>query len=151
MAQRLSQAKLQRLQVALSAVIHAIHDARVRYRDCRELRPRRLAGFSAFLRDLLALPHSADYRLFEVQLKRRLVRTQHRLFGRDGGAPGDCSLDVQLPSVYLDVLENYRLASRELLKALADVDITANHQPQLSVKALLERQQPPARVQAQLF
>lgn len=138
MAQRLSQAKLQRLHVALSGVIASVHAARVRYQGCSGMRPRRLAGFSAFLRELLALPHDSDYSLFEVQLKRRLVRTQHQLFGRYADA-GPRSLSERLPVVYHDALDRYADIARELLKTLAEVDITTNHQHLKTVRELLKQ------------
>ncbi len=137
MRQRLSQAKLQRLREALRDVIDCVHYARVNEPALRHLRPRRLGGFAAFLREMLSLPHDTDYRPFEVQLKRRLVRTQHRVFGRRDDV-FDGSLVAQLPDACRGSLERYGLVAGELLKALSDVDIVANHQPLTTVRALLE-------------
>ena len=136
MTQRLSQAKLQRLREALREVIDCVHYARVNEPGLKRLRPKRLAGFAAFLRELTALPHDTDYRVFEVQLKRRLVRTQHRVFGRNDDAL-NCSLVDQLPDSCRGALENYGFVARDLLRALSDVDIVANHQPLKTVRELL--------------
>ncbi len=138
MTQRLSQAKLQRLHNTLRAVISAVHDARMNFTDCRGLRPRRLAGVSSFLRELLALPHTTDYSVFEVQLKRRLVRTQHRVFGFKQGN-NEFALFNRLPLDYEDDLYAYGEVARDVLKALSDVDITKNHQPLKRVAELMAK------------
>jgi hypothetical protein len=108
----------------------------VRYHQCRELRPRRLAGFSVFLKDLLALPHDSDYSFFEVQLKRRLVKTQHRLFGRNHGNGANYALESQMPQPYDEAFQAYQVAAQALLRSLADVDITKHHQALKPVSAI---------------
>lgn len=138
MPQRISPAKLQRLLSSLQALICAVHDARQRYSSCRQLSARRLSGLSRFTKELLGLPHSSNYASFEIQLKRRLVKVQHRLHGRQGAGVGDCyALRDQLPNVYQDAVLCYDDAARELLRSLVDVDIHANHQPLKSVRELL--------------
>lgn len=125
MTQRITQPKLQRLAQATSALVGAINDARVRYRGCRDIRPRKFTGLTKFLKQLLALPHTSDYRPFERGLKRRLVRANHRLVGHVP-KPGaqSYSLRGQLPPVYLDIVQKYEAAAAEMLKTLADVQTT---------------------------
>ncbi len=122
MTQRLNQAKILQVLRALQPLIGAVHDARVRFLDCRQLRPRKLASLSKFLKDLAALSHTADYTPFESQLKRRLIRAQHRLHGFQKAPGGPVyALKAQMPVVYHDIVERYDDAARALLRTLADV------------------------------
>ena len=136
--QRLSQAKLQRLQPSLRDLITAIRDARGVFRDKTGLRPHRLSGLSRYVKQLMALPTGFDLSPFEVQLKRRLVRVQHRVYGLPGlGTTANFSLLDKLGPMYGDQVRAYGAAAGELLRTLADVDISHNHQPLLSVQEQL--------------
>lgn len=138
MNQRLSPAKLQRLACALTRLISAVHDARVRYVSCKGLRPTHLAGLSLFLREMLQLSHDRDYRPFERQLKRRLIRSRHRAFGwPPGSGKLDFHLRSQLPVVYGDALDAFDAQSKAILRALADVDLTNGPEPLQSVAQIV--------------
>lgn len=138
MTQRLTQAKLIRYQRALSALIAAVHDARKRFSSQSKLRPGRLCGTSRFVKELAMLNHSTDYSVYEVQLKRRLVRASHLLHGRNINGENNFwyALSPQMPAVYAPVVEAYDAQARELLRALADVNIADNHEPQKSVREI---------------
>jgi hypothetical protein len=111
---------LQRLSAALSALIEGVHDARVRYPSCQGLRPNRLSGLSRFLREVLDRPHGSDYKPFERQLKRMLIRARHRAFGWMH-AEGNFHLRAQLPSLYAGSLEAFDRESSAVLRALENV------------------------------
>lgn len=136
MSQRITPAKLQRLQRALQSLINSVHDARTRFVASRHLRTQPLAGLSRFVKELLALPHSSDYAVFEPVLKRRLVRVQHRLQGHPRVAGGPSfALAQELPSCYGHTVLAYEEAAGVLLRALADVPLT--RAPLASVRQLL--------------
>lgn len=124
MTQRLTQSKLYRAQRTLKALIAAVHEARVVYPDCRALRPRRLAGLSRFLKTLASMPHTADYTPYEAELKRKLIKAQHRLFGvRVVSELPVYSLANDLPECYQDEVDAAGYELRYLLRVLADVDL----------------------------
>ena len=120
--QRLSQAKLQRALGALKPLIAAVHDARTRYQDCVHLRTRHLSGLSRLLKALIALPASTDYSPYEAELKRRLIKVQHRVHGMNY-LPHAISyaLVEDLPVVYRDAVWAYADQAQVLLQSLADV------------------------------
>jgi len=135
MTQRLSQGTILQLLRVLQPLIAAVHDARTRYHDCSHLRPRRLASLARFLKELAALPHTSDYAPFEGQLKRRLVRAQHRLHGiqREDGFP--CfALAKELPSCYQEAVLAFDAKARLMLRRLADVDGSPARAPLLPVQ-----------------
>ena len=136
--QRLSQAKLQRYHLALNALVASLYDARQRFASCSKLSFRQFSGISRFVKELKALPHTSDYAPFEVQLKRRIVRLQHRLYGLPP-AEGRDSYGIfdDVPAVYHPVFEQYAEAAHSLLRTLADVDIYRNHEPLKSVRDLI--------------
>lgn len=120
--QRLSQAKLQRALAALQPAIAAVHDARTRYHDCAHLRTRHLSGLSRLLKALIALPSTTDYTPYEGELKRRLIKVQHRIHGLNYLPQAiSYALISDLPTVYRDALWLYDDQARLLLQALADV------------------------------
>lgn len=123
MKQRISQAKLYRALNALQALIASVHDARVRYRDCAHLRPRRLAGLAMLMKQMASLPHTADYQPYEGALKRKLIRAQHRVMGvfREG-APV-YALAAELPTCYQYEVVAFMEQCTYLLKVLADVEV----------------------------
>lgn len=136
MTQKLSQARIQRLQQSTSALVAAIHDARMRFPNCAALRPRQVSALARFLKQLRTLPHHSDFSLFERGLKRRLVRVGHRLqgVGATASAP-QYSLQQALPSCYQATVRAYQAEASEALRVLADVPLT--REPLLSVSQTL--------------
>lgn len=136
---RLSPSLLQKYSVALSAVICAVHDFNVRYGARMKLSTRGFKGTARFVKDLLALPHTSDLSVFEVQLKRRIVRMNHKILGVDSPrGPQFMSVCSCMPrSAHQVELNAYENAAKELLKHLGDVDIKSNHQHLQSVQQIL--------------
>ncbi len=122
MKQRLTQAKLIRAHRAVAALIAAVHDARVRYRDCAGLRPGILAALSRHLKRLAGMPHTASYAPYEADLKRLVIRAMHRVQGYQKTPDSPVfALAQQLPAVYAGQVAGFALEARQLLRTLADV------------------------------
>lgn len=135
---RITVDRLQRFSIALSGVIQAAFDHRARFGHRAPVSMRGFGGTSRFVKDLLALPHGCDYTPFEVQLKRRIVRMNHKVLGRTEPQAEHCKcLHSVFPrGAYEDQLSRYEKCSTDLLKALADVDIKSNHQALQTVQQL---------------
>lgn len=124
MTQRLTQAKLQRALLAVSHLISAVHDARVRYLDCATMRPRRLSVLARVLKQMAALPHTADYSPYEADLKQKLIRARRRVLGYQ--RTPDCpvyALANELPTCYQGEVAAFREQTAYLLKVLADIEV----------------------------
>lgn len=143
--ERMSVVRLQRCQRALSKLIAAGHDARQGVAGSQKVSLRGLGGLSRYIKELLAVHAKHDITACEVQLKRRLVRVQHRLHGYVRPAEGGTqqggtvaySLASQLPAVHQKTVERYDERARELLDALAHVDLAGNHQHLVSAAQTL--------------
>ncbi len=120
--QKLSQSNLNQLQVVLSLLIGNIFDARIRYLNCQNLKPGKLAGLSKYLKKLRALPHNADYSIHEQELKRRLIQASHKLNGF-GDKREYCVMRILPFAVYGASMENFETALNKMLKQLADVKV----------------------------
>ncbi len=122
MTQRLTQAKLIRAHRVVAALIAAVHDARVRYRDCAGLRPGILSALSRHLKRLAGMPHTADYAPYEADVKRLVIRSMHRVHGYQKTPESPVfAFAQQLPTVYAKQVEGFTLEARQLLRTLADV------------------------------
>lgn len=133
---RLSQAHLQAYYRVYSNLIAALVDARRRYRLDIPGGRRGMRGHSQFVKALMSLSHTQDYSIFEYQLKRRLVRMGHRVWGhKDLAGKG---IAYHLPNVYAEQVEEYRQEWASLMRRLADVDIKNQHQHLTTVDAILQ-------------
>lgn len=131
---RVTQGQIQRLLLATSQLIAAVHDARTRYLACQGVKPTQLTALARMLKELRALPAATtDYQPFESILKRRLVRAVLRVKG-----PEAHSLGNLLPSPAYDVeLTTFEQQASLMLRRLADVPSTRT--PLQAVAAVLAR------------
>lgn len=136
MKPKLNQAQLQAYYARLQPVITALLDARHRYTDCPTSAMRQFRGLATFVKQLSRLPQGTDYTKYEAQLKRRLVRILHRLYGFQPtpDSPRMGLLDAFPSQLYGDVFERHQQAARAMLRRLSQVDIQANHQPLMRVQ-----------------
>jgi hypothetical protein len=124
MKQRLSQGKVLRAARSVGCLIASIHDARVRFTDCRALRPTGLASLAKLLKQLSRLPQASDYTQYEAALKGRVIRALKKMHGHDLRAYSwKHALARKLPAIYHSELDECDKALRYLLKVLADVSV----------------------------
>lgn len=129
MKQRIRQGDLQRLKVALSAMINLIvkENSACDLQGGAKIRRRKFNGLSGFVKALMALPADTDYRPYETVLKRRLIVVRHRLVGHKGGQG--------LYGVFhavdekLQVLLKLDTVIGDMLRKLSDVDISEFQPP----------------------
>lgn len=122
MKSRLTQGNLLQALRPVQALIAAVHDARMCYRECVHLRPRKLASLSRFLKGMAALPHTTDYAPYEPMLKRRVLKARHRVMGIPRETPGPrYALELELPVIYRQQIGAFEAATSRLLLVLSDV------------------------------
>ena len=77
------------------------------------------------MKQMASLPHTADYQPYEADLKRKLIRAQHRVMGvfREGSPV--YALAAELPVCYQYEVVAFMEQCTYLLKVLSDVEVGA--------------------------
>lgn len=137
MSKKLNQRLLQSYYQSFSDLSASLRDCK---KNCSRLELpggfRGFQGHSKFFKDLKALPDDFDFSVFEIQVKRRLVKIKHRIEGhRENYGKG---LKNAVPPPWSHVFEAHDERLELLLKRLSHVDIKNNHQELKTVKEILK-------------